>query len=137
MIFNACDVGFDGNDGYILGYNSGDNVYSLYDKSGEPINEEIPGPADNTLSIMRYIGHGCFLTEFNNGKSNIIMPNGKFMFKLPFTKMLGVGFNNEGIAAITAGRNQYVINTDGDVSRAIEALLECRLFMNNDNMLVD
>lgn len=136
-LFNACDVGFDGNDGYVLGYKAGDNVYSLYDKSGEPINEEIHGPEGHILSMMRYIGHGCFLTEFDTGKSNIIMPNGKFMFKLPFTKMLGVGFNNEGIAAITAGRNQYVINTDGDVSRAIEALLECRLFMNHDNMLVD
>jgi hypothetical protein len=135
--FEAFDIGFDGNDGYFIGCLKDENKISLYEKSGEIINDNISGRSNAELSKIRYIGHGCFLIEFTDNKCNIITSEGKYMFKIPFNNMLGVGFNNEGIATISAGRNQYVINTDGDVSRNIDTLLENRLFMRHNNILVD
>ena len=135
--FDLFDIGQDGNDGYILGCINDKNKMQLFDKTGEVINDNISRHNDPLYSSVRYIGHGCFLIKYNNNVHNIITPEGKFMFKIPFTDMLGVGFNNEGIATITAGRNQYVINTDGDVSRNIDTLLESKLFIHNNKLLVD
>ena len=51
---------------------------------------------------------------------------------MPFTAMSSLGFSNEGIASIEAGRNTYFINTDGDVSRSVETLNE--RFKNDDDL---
>ena len=48
------------------------------------------------------------------------------MFKLNFKELRSSSFNDNGVAEIVCGRNTYYINTEGDVSRALELISENR-----------
>ena len=131
--FDAVAWGRADNDVYTLLLNTPEKTAVLYDTNGEAIGEPIT-LWDNPSNVgTRYIGQGCFLiTGDNDNKCNIVKPDGKLMFKMPFTAMSSLGFSNEGIASIEAGRNTYFINTDGDVSRSVETLNE--RFKNDDDL---
>ena len=127
------NVGILDNDTYILFVNNDERKTYLYDSDGELINTDTfdKGSIDTVKSLF-YAGQGCFVLGDEHEKHNIINIDGKFMFKNPFTEFVSMGFSNEGIASIKAGRNTYFINTDGDVSRNLESLNES--FRNNEDL---
>lgn len=87
----------------------------------------------NELDRMTYVS-GCSLLNFDcvlarqhhTGLKpyNIIGPDGYRLFELNFDDILTAGFDQEGIAAIKCGNNDYFINIEGDVSRARELMAE-------------
>ena len=129
--FKKVTYGYADNDVYTLFLDTDNKVAELYDTDGNIIGSPITLWDNPHITGTKYIGQGCFLIEGgNDGKFNIINSEGKLLFKMPFTKMVSLGFSNNGVASIKAGRNTYFINTDGDVSRNVETLDE--MFRNND-----
>lgn len=127
------NIGVLDNDTYILFVDNTERKTYLYDSDGELINTDTFDKGSiGDVNALFYAGQGCFVLGDNNGKHNIINIDGKFMFKMPFTEFISMGFSNEGIASIKAGRNTYFINTDGDVSRNLEALNES--FRNKEDL---
>ena len=92
------------------------NGVKTYNSAGEVI-AEIP----NVYETSR-LNYGCVLVKFSDSQ-NIINSDGELMFKMNF-KAMRTQFNDEGVAQIVCGRNTYYINTEGDVSRAIELITE-------------
>ena len=97
----------------------------MYDTDGNIIGSPITLWDNTHITGTKYIGQGCFLIHgSHDNKYNIINSDGRLLFKMPFTQMVSLGFSNNGVASIKAGRNTYFINTDGDVSRNVETLDE-------------
>jgi hypothetical protein len=92
------------------------NSVKTYNSAGEVI-AEIP----NVYETFR-MNYGCVLVKFSDSQ-NIINSDGELMFKMNF-KAMRTSFNDEGVAQIICGQNTYYINTEGDVSRAIELITE-------------
>ena len=69
---------------------------------------------------------GCVLVRERDTQKpyNIIGPDGYRLFELNFDDVLTAGFDQEGIATIKCGNNDYFINIEGDVSRARELMAE-------------
>ena len=96
------------------------NGIETYDTDGNLI-EEIQGAVDAKL-----MNFNCMLIEFADDTYNILNSDGKKMFKLNFKELRSSSFNDNGVAEIVCGRNTYYINTEGDVSRALELISENR-----------
>ena len=129
--FKNVTYGYADNDVYTLFLDTDNKIAELYDTDGNIIGSPITLWDNPRINGTKYIGQGCFLIQGgNDGKYNIINSEGKLLFKMPFTQMVSLGFSNNGVASIKAGRNTYFINTDFDVSRNVETLDE--MFRNND-----
>ena len=57
------------------------------------------------------------------------------MFEHNFSDMLTTGFDENGVASIKAGRYEYFINTDGDVSRSLGFVAE-KMQMKTDGPIL-
>ena len=84
------------------------------------------------------INYDCSLVKFitgDNAKYNIINSDGEMMFEHNFSDMLTTGFDENGVASIKAGRYEYFINTDGDVSTALGFIAE-KMQMKTDGPIL-
>lgn len=75
---------------------------------------------------IRPLNFGCVLVRERDTQKpyNIIGPDGYRLFELNFDDILTAGFDQEGIATIKCGNNDYFVNIEGDVSRARELMAE-------------
>jgi len=75
---------------------------------------------------IRPLNFGCVLVRERETQKpyNIIGPDGYRLFELNFDDVLTAGFDQEGIATIKCGNNDYFVNIEGDVSRARELMAE-------------
>lgn len=116
-----------------------DRKYYIFDNNLDQVNEvDIPV---NSSSVIFYIGYDCYAYEStdNNGRGrcNILGPNGRWLFKHPFSSFQGRYFNDNGIICIKAGNKDYFVNADGDVSRSVEALSESFVNEEEENLILE
>lgn len=108
------------------------NKLKVYNENFEIITE-VP-----QVEWVTPINYDCSLVKFitgDNAKYNIINSDGEMMFEHNFTDMLTTGFDENGVASIKAGRYEYFINTDGDVSRSLGFVAE-KMQMKTDGPIL-
>lgn len=111
-----------------------DNKVITYNENFEEI-----ATFENVYSISQ-CNYDCTLIVFNstnNAKYNIINADGELMFEHNFTDMLTSGFDENGVASIKGGRNEYYINTDGDVSTELAFIAESSKVKANNPVLME
>ena len=99
----------------------GSRKYAIYDDDFNKLAEYENIASITALNDRLFLCQG-YINE-NANVYNIIGPDGKLLFKLPFKSLLSQ-FNEDGIAVIEAGRNIYYINIYGDISRTLAPLNE-------------
>ncbi len=104
-----------------LYFKTHDNKLKVYNENFEIITE-LP-----QVDLVTPINYDCSLVKLitgDNAKYNIINSDGEMMFEHNFSDMLTAGFDENGVASIKAGRYEYFINTDGDVSSSLAFIAE-------------
>ena len=117
-----------------LYFRTHDNKLKVYNENFEIITE-LP-----QVEMVTSINYDCSLVKFitgDNAKYNIINSDGEMMFEHNFSDMLTVGFDENGVASIKAGRYEYFINTDGDVSRFLGFIAEKTQMKSNGPILME
>ena len=116
---NRCVKVYESNSNYIA-INTDGTTLVTYDENFNEL-DRITDCAE-----IRPLNFGCVLVRERDTQKpyNIIGPDGYRLFELNFDDVLTAGFDQEGIATIKCGNNDYFINIEGDVSRARELMAE-------------
>ena len=99
----------------------GSRKYAIYDEDFNKLAEYGNIASITALTDRLFLCQG-YINE-NANVYNIIGPDGKLLFRLPFKSLLSQ-FNEDGIAVIEAGNNIYYINIYGDISRTLAPINE-------------
>jgi hypothetical protein len=116
---NKCVKVYEANNNYIAIHTEGTTLVT-YDENFNELDRI------TDIAEIRPLNFGCVLVRERDTQKpyNIIGPDGYRLFELNFDDVLTAGFDQEGIATIKCGNNDYFINIEGDVSRARELMAE-------------